>query len=488
MKKKLYFLFPLIFLLLFYTGCPQLDPENAGQFALRVMQNIPGVADMEVRVIDIDPPGGINNKAIVYPEDALTGFLIPNAKAHVANSSTVFVAKEGDSFSITGLAGGMGIVTITDSAGTKSVDLHVFVRNWKSEDVYRHTLEPDPEHYWFDKSRAPDEGYGPGKTFHDGNVFVNVPNSWTIYKLIVDRGYFYEAPDGVAGQGGQKVHNDRSNENWNRSVHNVPHVLYHPEDIVAPYGAGKEEFLRKTVFAFVMHYEYDGDMVGGYPDRQRLELKTMNNSTPPNQQGAKDLMYSMGGGDTFTYRWKFKLPEDFKVSTEYTHIHQIKPEGADNGNPIFTLTARKKSNNQEVMQLIYRGPIREMVGDREIPSVNWYPSEVPLDSFRGEWIRAEETCTYDNPGAYRISVVRIRDMNVLMEYEYNPEVYDEEDPFVMFRKGNTYVRAKTGVYRRIMHMTPFGLPNPQDPVLEFNDEGDEVRVLYTDFEMDKWKD
>jgi hypothetical protein len=128
-----------------------------------------------------------------------------------------------------------------------------------------------------------------------------------------------------------------------------------------------------------------------------------------------------------------------------------------------------------------------VIGDREIPSANWYPSEVPLEPFRGEWIRAEETVTYDSPGAYKIRLIRIRDMRVLLEWEYNPATYEEEDPFVMFRKGNTYVRQKNGVYRRIMHMTPFGLPNPADPVLEYFQEGNEVRVLFTDFEMDKWR-
>ncbi|MCL2444147.1 MAG: hypothetical protein FWD13_11895, partial [Treponema sp.] len=122
---------------------------------------------------------------------------------------------------------------------------------------------------------------------------------------------------------------------------------------------------------------------------------------------------------------------------------------------------------------------------------NWYPAQVNLAPFKGEWIYAETTITFDNPGAYRIKLVRIRDMKVLMEYIYSPEQYDEFDPFVMYRTGNSYIRPKFGIYRRIMHMTPFGLPNPDNPVLvyfgeERNERGErEMTVLYADFEMDK---
>jgi len=239
--------------------------------------------------------------------------------------------------------------------------------------------------------------------------------------------------------------------------------------------------MQKEVFKFMIHHEFDGDMVGGYDDRQRLEIKTMDG-----QKDSED-MYSRGGGDTFTHRWKFRLPENFRVSSEYTHIHQIKAEGGDSGNPIFTLTGRRLRSGREVLQLIYRGPIRPN-GD---PSVNWYPAEVDLAPFKGEWIRAEQILTYDNPGSFSIKLVRIRDMKILMEYTYSPEHYKEIDPFMMYRPQNIYIRPKFGIYRRVLHMTPFGLPNPDDPVLTFlgeekNARGErEVTVLFADFEMDK---
>jgi hypothetical protein len=57
----------------------------------------------------------------------------------------------------------------------------------------------------------------------------------------------------------------------------------------------------------------------------------------------------------------------------------------------------------------------------------------------------------------------------------------------MFRNGNSYIRPKFGVYRRVMHMTPFGLPNPDDPVTDYLAENNSVTVLFADFEMDKLK-
>jgi len=44
---------------------------------------------------------------------------------------------------------------------------------------------------------------------------------------------------------------------------------------------------------------------------------------------------------TFTYAWKLFLDPNFKVSGKFCHLHQIKLDGKDVGNPNLTLTARK---------------------------------------------------------------------------------------------------------------------------------------------------
>ena len=456
----------LILLSAVLSGCLQPDAPVEENQTLEIRHN-----NTAVTVIDIDPydPSEAQDpNDIFYVINLNNGVPIPNANA-VSSSDTIKVEVSGTGFIITGVKpGGMGVISFTFM--DYSIDLKVFVRNWNKNEVFRHSIYADLENYPYD----PDTDFHP--THYNGNP-PYYANKLSAYQLIVHRGFHYESPDGLSSRNernGTHIHQDAPRETEYRQVCPQPHILQR-----------HDPFLSKDVFSFSLHYETDGDMVGGFDDRQRLELKTMDTgraSYPGSEDHPENFMYSTGDGDTFTYRWKFKLPVDFRVSNEYTHIHQIKPEGGDSGNPTFTLTGRRmRASGQEVLQLIYRGPIRGN-GD---PSVNWYPAQVPLEPFKGEWIRAETTITYDNPGAYRIRLVRIRDMRVLLEYIYSPEHYEEFDPFVMFRNGNSYVRPKFGVYRRIMQMTPFGLPDPANPVTDFLAENNEVTVLFADFEMDK---
>jgi hypothetical protein len=275
------------------------------------------------------------------------------------------------------------------------------------------------------------------------------------------------------------IHGGNSIETDFRQLHEVQHIIQTRDNVFLPESTFR---LYDEVFKFLLHHEYDGDMVGGFDDRQRLEIKTMD--------GVHDNpdMFSRGGGDTFTHRWKFRLPEDFRVSSEFTHIFQLKPEGGDSGNPTITLTGRRlRATGREVLQLIYRGPIRP----NGTPSVNWYPAQVDLEPFKGEWVYAVNTVTYDNPGTFSIELIRVRDMKVLMSYTFSPEHYNEPDPFMMYRPPNIYIRPKFGLYRRIFHMTPFGLPDFDNPIVTFygeelNARGErEVAVLFAYFEMDK---
>ena len=45
-------------------------------------------------------------------------------------------------------------------------------------------------------------------------------------------------------------------------------------------------------------------------------------------------------GKTFTYAWKVYLDPGFQVTNQFCHLHQIKLDGANVGNPNLTLTAR----------------------------------------------------------------------------------------------------------------------------------------------------
>ena len=458
------------------TGCLQPDGVQPEEPQLEIRETAAPQLRL-LKVVDLDPEETLT--VSLYNDYSASASKRTNVTA-VSASPSIQVTKNNLDFQIKGKAGAMGIIKFESS--DRSGELRVFIRNWKAADVSRNTLYADMTAYNQDEASP----------FN--------PRGQTSYRLIRTKGFHYEAPDGLSARETNQttfemtIHGDNYVETDLRKLHcinrgtpcdhsaceKVPHIVQTRDWEYLPKGVFS---LRKDVFKFMLHHEYDGDMVGGYDDRQRLEIKTMD--------GEKDSddMYSRGGGDTFTHRWKFRLPENFRVSNEYTHIHQIKAEGGDSGNPIFTLTGRKLRTGREVLQLIYRGPIRPN-GD---PSVNWYPAEVDLEPFKGEWIRAEQTLTYDNPGTFSIKLVRIRDMRILMEYTYSPELYNEVDPFMMYRPQNIYIRPKFGIYRRILHMTPFGLPNIDDPVLTFlgeerNHKGErEVTVLFADIEMDKLK-
>jgi hypothetical protein len=461
-----------LFILIILSTCLQPDmPEpEIPQLEVRRSDNA-----QLLKVVDLDP--GETITVALYNNYNASQTKRSNLTT-TSSSPSIQVVRNNLDFEITGRAGAMGIIRF--EASDISGELRVFIRNWKEEDVIRNTLYADMETY-----------------YQDETVPYN-PRGQTSYRLIRDRGFHYEAPDGLSARQTNLVtfeltiHGENHLETERKKLHctnigkecdhsdceRVPHIVQTRDWEFLPAGTFA---LHKEVFKFILHHELDGDMVGGFDDRQRLELKTMDG------QFDNTDMYSRGGGDTFTHRWKFRLPEYFRVSSEFTHIHQLKPEGGDSGNPTITLTGRRLRTGREVLQLIYRGPIRPNGN----PSVNWYPAEVDLEPFKGEWIYAEETVTYDNPGAFSIRLIRIRDMRVLMEYTFSPELYNEFDPFMMYRPPNIYIRPKFGFYRRIVHMTPFGLPNHDDPVLTYfgeprNANGDrEAIILFADFEMDK---
>ena len=430
------------------AGCPVLeDPETEGLIVRRDDSN------REVVVVTIDP--GETIYVSVFDPSGI--FRQPASAAVDRGAVRVSETPAAGVFGIHGaIPGGKG--TVRFSAIGDSATLRVFVRNWASSEVYRRILDPDPVNYpsyfgplgdpggahWYDSAAfGGPHNITRGMTLEErGAPFA--PSRWGAYRLIVDRGWHYESPSGFSHPV-NGVHTGDLRETAFRQAYRIPHILQVPDS-----------FLRNYVFEFNLH-EQSGDLIG-FDDRQRLELKTMNNI--PNDCRN---MRSYGVGETFTFRWKFKIPRDFRVSTEFAHVFQLKNEGGDGGNPIFTLTGRRRNDtNRDVMQLIYRGPTRATVGDKEIPSANWIAKEVPLDLFRGEWVRAEVFVTYDDPGAFRISVVRLRDMREIMAFAFCPVHFASLgllDPFMTYRPGNSYARPKFGLYRRIVHMTPFGVPD-----------------------------
>ena len=175
------------------------------------------------------------------------------------------------------------------------------------------------------------------------------------------------------------------------------------------------EELEKHVFNFFVHVVPDNDRCLNF-DRQRTEIKTYGGS-PDNLKAVL--------GETVIYSWKFKLPQNFKVSKNFTHLHQIKSVGSIHStSPMITLTARKSTPDR--MELRCTSTTMQSTLKTAL-----------LDLFRDEWVKVTEVIKYDNFGSYYIKISRISDGMVLLKYNISAidtwkDVSDLRDEQVRF--------------------------------------------------------
>ena len=248
------------------------------------------------------------------------------------------------------------------------------------------------------------------------------------YDLIKSLGFNYETPD-------DPRHGNHQN-------------MKHITQVLDP-------FLNKHVFAMKLCHNHNAtdtwtnravttgqlnDLANSQKvDRQRNEFKT--DASSPEWGKAKN-------GDTVIYRWKFKLQEGLMASSNFTHLFQLKAVGGDESQPIITMTARRRTggNPTQEMQLIYR-----YASDSDIDRNRYLVELIPLDDFYGEWVQAVLKVTYSdvNP-ALDFTAARMRDNKELMRYVYNAAEWKIEVPFRTYRRGNTFVRPKWGIYRQIL--------------------------------------
>lgn len=187
-----------------------------------------------------------------------------------------------------------------------------------------------------------------------------------------------------------------------------------------------DDFLNKYVFEFHMHVTPDNDRCINF-DRQRLEIKTYD---------ASPASMKVVLGETVEYKWKFKLPTGYKVSSSFTHLHQIKPVGGDESTPTFALTARKGNPNK--MELSYYPTTA--LGLQKLASVN-------LSLFEGQWVEVTERFRADVAGgSYFIEIKNMASGAVILSYQ-NTNIST-------FRSDNQFHRPKWGIYR--------SLNSPQD--------------------------
>lgn len=197
--------------------------------------------------------------------------------------------------------------------------------------------------------------------------------------------------------------------------------------------------LNSNVFRFFMHVSPDNDRCLNF-DRQRNEIKSYDKS-PDNLLGIE--------GEIVAYKWKFKLDANFQGSSSFTHLHQLKSVGGSLASmPMYTLTARKASPDR--LELRYAETNTQITLLQE-----------DLADFKGVWLQVSETITYGTSGTYSITISRVSDGVVLMNYTNNN--------IINWRFEADFVRPKWGIYR--------SLNSPTD----LRDE----EVLFADFSIEE---
>ena len=139
--------------------------------------------------------------------------------------------------------------------------------------------------------------------------------------------------------------------------------------------------------------------------------------------------------EKLVYSLKFKLQSDFKPSSNFTHIHQIKAVGGtEDAMPLITLTARKGSPDK--LELRYSETTSQVT-----------LTEIELASFKGSWVEVVETVIYGEKefGTYKIEIKDFSTKNVLLSYS--------NDEIRMWKTDADFMRPKWGIYRSLLDAT-----------------------------------
>ncbi len=262
----------------------------------------------------------------------------------------------------------------------------------------------------------------PPQEMKEGMLYADGNDEGT-YDLILSRGYNMEPPDNSGAH---------AQAPWR-------HIRQHTD-----------EFLKRPVFDFYIHIQNDDDRgKTNITDRQRNEIKT--DAKSPAALVAQE-------GETLRISWKFRLPEGFRTTTKFCHIHQLKgidnSEGtADVGNPLITFTCRSVSNGKQQFQVIHVGRTEDNTG-------NNYLKKVDLADFLGEWVTVTETVKFAKNGRYQVVIYRMSDGKKLVEADVSN--------LDLWRTGTTGLRPKWGIYRSFGENRSLA-SQLRDEVLNFSD-------------------
>ena len=192
--------------------------------------------------------------------------------------------------------------------------------------------------------------------------------------------------------------------------------------------------LNKNVFRFHIHVEPDNDRCKK-EDRQRNEIKTYKGS-PENLKATI--------GEKVEYKWKFRLSENFKPSSNFTHIHQIKSVGGPfDSKPLYSITLRK--GNPDKLELRHA----KMASQTTIKKTD-------LSPFKGTWVEVTEVIDFGSNKSYSIEIKRISDGSCLFSYTNSNISNWQEDA--------EFARPKWGIYRSLKNQQDL-----QDEIVKFAD-------------------
>lgn len=200
--------------------------------------------------------------------------------------------------------------------------------------------------------------------------------------------------------------------------------------------------LGKYVFEFYAHLDtgttgvLDNDVSTTSTDRQRVEIKTYG-SSPNNLKGIL--------GEAVTYKWRFKVPVGFQPTSNFSHLHQVKPVDGDDSNPIFSLTARKGTPNKLEVNYV-----------QSATSGTTKFANLDLSLFEGIWVEVTEVIKIGSAGTYSILIKRVDNNATIFSYSNNN--------IVTIRADNTFIRPKWGIYRSIVDKA-----NMRDEAVRFSD-------------------
>ncbi|QCX39227.1 T9SS type A sorting domain-containing protein [Aureibaculum algae] len=133
-------------------------------------------------------------------------------------------------------------------------------------------------------------------------------------------------------------------------------------------------------------------------------------------------------GETITYSWKFKFDDHFVVRNNNMDIHQLKAIGGSEAEvPLFTLTTSRKGRF-ESLELRYS----EMDTQVILKSID-------ITNLKGQWIEVSETITYNEIGAYDISIKTLNDEKTVLEYN--------DDAIRTWKTDAEFIRPKWGIFK-----------------------------------------